>query len=248
VTTRDRPPIGRDYQLMVGALAEATRRRHAELGTAEQAYQESTAQAAGELARAEGDAVAAERWAGAAAAQVLDVDREAGRLWDQLRRARGLRVRAIGELPEPAPVESLPRVALPRTPSETAGVGPESPRTLLARVAVRIDDTIRPGGRRPLPRWALPLLPLVGALVAALAGLVAAGLVTVGGSGVWGGSAVRGAGWLCFVAAPSAGVPIAALVAHRRLRARLDIGGVGLTLLGGMVAATLLSLSFAASH
>src|SRR3954452_19308676 len=99
---------------MVGALAEATRRRDVELGGAEQAYQDSAAQAAGELARAEGDAVSADRWAGAAAAQVLDVDREAERLWDQLRRARGVRVRMLGEVPEPAPVESLPRVALPR--------------------------------------------------------------------------------------------------------------------------------------
>jgi hypothetical protein len=63
-----------------------------------------------------------------------------------------------------------------------------------------------------------------------------------------GGGIIRGAGWLCFLAAPSAGVPVAALLAHRRLQARLDIGGVGLTLLGGMIAATMLSLTFAASH
>ena len=55
-------------------------------------------------------------------------------------------------------------------------------------------------------------------------------------------------GWLAFLVAPSAGVPVAALVAHRRLDARLDIGGVGLTLLGGMIAATLMSLAFAATH
>jgi hypothetical protein len=40
---------------------------------------------------------------------------------------------------------------------------------------------------------------------------------------------------------------VAATLAHRH-NARLDIGGVGLTLLGGMVAATLLSLSFASSR
>jgi hypothetical protein len=251
VTTRDRQPIGRDYQLMVDALAEAARRRDAELGGAERAYQESAAQAAGELARAEGDATSADRWAGAAAAQVLDIDREAARLWDQLRRARGLRVRALGELPEPAPVETLPRVALPRNPASGEDAGTalrDSPRTILARAAERIDDTVRPAARRPLPRWALPLLPLVGALLAALTGLVAAALVTFGGTGVWGGTLIRGLGWLAFLAAPSAGVPVAALVAHRRLQARLDIGGIGLTLLGGMVAATLLSLSFAATH
>jgi hypothetical protein len=249
---RDRRPPGHDYQLMVNALAEANRKRDAELIGAEQAYQDSTAQAAGELARAEGDASTADRWAGAAAAQVLDIDREATRLWDQLRRARGLRVRALGEVPEPAPVEALPRVALPRNPSDplsaVATNGHDSPRTLLARVALRIDDTIRPLGRRPLPRWALALLPLVGAVLSAMAALVAAGLVTFGGTGVYGGSVVRGLGWAAFVAAPSVGVPIAALFARRRLRARLDIGGVGLTLLGGMIAATLISLAFAGAR
>jgi hypothetical protein len=247
VTTRDRQPIGRDYQLMVSALAEAARRRDADLGSAEQAYQESAAQAAGELARAEGDALSADRWAGTAAAQVLDVDREAARLWEQLRRARGMRVRALGEMPEPVPMDAVPRVALPRNPvsTEVAAVR-ENPRVLLARAAERIDYTVRPAGRRPLPRWALPLLPLVGALVAALAGLVASGLVTFGGTGVWAGPVIRGLGWLTFLVAPSAGVPVAALVAHRRLRARLDIGGIGLTLLGGMIAATLMSLAFRA--
>ncbi|WP_127497571.1 hypothetical protein [Actinoplanes solisilvae] len=252
MTTRDRQPIGRDYQLMVSALAEATRRRDAELGNADQAYQENAAQAAGELARAEGDALSADRWAGAAAAQVLDVDREAAHLWDQLRRARGLRVRSLGELPEPAPVESLPRVALPRAPSDPSDPPPptrrETPRALLARAAERIDHTIRPAGRRSLPRWSLPLLPLLGAAVAALAGLVGSGLVTFGGTGVWAGAAIRGAGWLAFLVAPSAGVPVAAYLAHRRLQARLDIGGIGLTLLGGMISATLMSLAFAATH
>src|SRR4051812_25835362 len=103
---------------MVSALAEATRRREAEVGGADQAYQESAAQAAGELSRAEGDALSADRWAGTAAAQVLDVDQEAARLWDQLRRARGIGARALGEVPEPAPVEVLPRVALPRNPPD----------------------------------------------------------------------------------------------------------------------------------
>jgi hypothetical protein len=243
VTTRDR-----DYQLMMSALADVARRRDAELGTAEQAYQESTARAAGELARAEGEATAADRWAGAAAAQVLDVDREAARLWDQLRRARGIRARALGELPEPAAIEVLPRVAIQQS-GETAVAEPprQSARTLLARASERIDVTVRPAARHPLPRWTLPLLPLLGALIAGATGLLAAGLVTMGDAPIAGAVVVRVLGWLAFLLAPSAGVPLAAALAHRR-NARLDIGGVGLTLLGGMLAATLLSLSFAASR
>jgi hypothetical protein len=250
VTTRDRQPLGRDYQLMVSALADVTRRRDAALGDAEQAYQDSAARAAGELARAEGEALAADRWAGAAAAQVLDVDREAARLWDQLRRARGLRVRVLGELPEPASVEAMPRVALQRRPEpgeDVVPAGRQSPRVLLSRAADRIDVTVRPAGAA-VPRWAMPLLPLTGALGALLTGLVAAGLVTFGDNAAWGGCLIRGLGWLTFLIAPSAGVPVAAYLVHRRLRARMDIGGIGLTLLGGMLAATLLSLSFAATR
>ena len=251
MTTRDRQPLGRDYQLMVSALADVTRRRDTAFDDAERAYQDNAARAAGELARAEGEALAADRWAGAAAAQVLDVDREAARLWDQLRRARGLRVRALGELPEPASVEAMPRVALQRRPEPGEDIVPpgrQSPRVLLSRAADRIDVTVHPAGNGLLPRWALPLLPLIGALGAAVAGLVAAGLVTFGDTAEWGGAIIRGLGWLGFAVAPSAGVPVAALFAHSRMGARLNIGGIGLTLLGGMVAATLLSLSFAATR
>jgi hypothetical protein len=242
VTRRDR-----DYQLMLSALADAARRRDAELSMAEQAYQDNAARAAGELARAEGEAAAADRWAGAAAAQVLDVDREAARLWDQLRRARGMRVRALGELPDPVAIEALPRVAIQRSPDAAAEPPRQSARTLLTRASGRIEVTVRPAARRPVARWVLPLLPLVGALAAGAVGLVAAGLVTVGDNPVPGGAVLRLLGWLAFLVAPSAGVPVAAALAHRR-DARLDIGGVGLTLLGGMIAATLLSLSFASSR
>lgn len=249
MTTRERHPAGRDYELMVGALADVARRRDAALNSAERAYQESAAAAAGELARAEGEAAAADRHAGAAAAAVLEVDREAARLWDQLRRAPGVRARAIGEVPEPAAVEALPRVAIQRGPGTGEAVErQESARRLLSRAAERIDGTTRRAPRRPLPRWVLPLLPLLGALVSAATGLVAAGLVTVGETDIPAAAILRGLGWLAFLVAPSAGVPVAATIGHRTLNARLDIGGVGLTLLGGMAAATLMSLSFAATR
>jgi hypothetical protein len=235
---------------MLSALAEVARRRDAALADAEQAYQHSAAQAAGELARAEGEAISAERWAGAAAAQVLDVDREAAQLWEQLRRARRIRVRALGELPEPLPIEAMPRTALESGLDNGAALPAprQSPRTLLAQAADRIEVTVRPALHGSLPRWALPLLPLLGALAAGLCGLFAAGLVTFGGTGVPGGAVLRGLGWLVFLLAPSAGVPVAAALAHQRLHARLDIGGIGLTLIGGMLAATVLSVTFAGTH
>src|SRR5690349_3645897 len=232
---------------MMTALTDVTRRRDTALERAEQAYQDNAARAAGELARAEGEATAANRWAGAAAAQVLDVDREAARLWDQLRRARGIRIRALGELPEPLSIEMVPHTALERSPEDAGALlpAPRQPaRTLLARAAQRIDGTVRPVVRRSLPRWALPLLPVVGALLAGVCGLVAAGLVTFGSTGIPGGAVLRGLGWLAFLMAPSAGVPVAAALSHRRLRARLDIGGIGLTLIGGTLAARVLPATF----
>jgi hypothetical protein len=243
------PTGDHDYQRMITALVDVTRRRDRELENAEQAYQDSAARAAAELTAAENEAVAADRRAASATGQVLEVDREADRLWDRLRRARGLRIRALGELPDPTPMETLPRVALPRSPdSGMTTSGRESAHELLARAAARIEDAVRPASRRPLPGWALALLPLLGALAAAATGLVGAGLVAFGGTPVPGGVVIRGLGWLAFLAAPSAGAPVAATLSHRCLKARLDIGGIGLTLLGGMVAAALLSLTFASAH
>jgi hypothetical protein len=236
----------RDYQLMVNALADVAKRRDAELAGAERAYQDSSGAAAGELARAEGEAAEADRWAGAAAAAVLDIDREATRVWEQLRRVPGIRARALGEVPDPAPVEALPRVAIPRGPDATEYVEErrDSARTLLDRAAERVEERTRPIRRRPLPRWLLAALPLVGALVAGLTGLFAGGLVAIGSADGSTATLVRSVGWLAFLLAPSAGVPVAAWVAHRTLNARLDIGGVGLTLLGGMLAAAALSFTF----
>jgi hypothetical protein len=228
------PTTERDYLRTMAALSDLTRRRDQQLEDAERAYRESAARAAGELSRAESDASAADHRVGTTAAQVLAVDSEAARLWDRLRRGRGIRIRGLGELPDPAehPVAS----------------GQEPARELLARAAGRIEDTVRPASRRPMPGWALALLPLLGALAAAAGGLVGAGLVTFGGTPVPGGDVIRAFGWLTFLVAPSAGAPLAAALAHRCLQARLDVGGIGLTLLGGMIAAALLALVFASAH
>lgn len=234
--------VSREYALMVSALAEAAKRRDGELATAELAYQDSAAAASGELARAEGEAAAADRWAGTAAAAVLDVDREAARLWDQLRRSGGWR--ALGELPEPGNVDALTRAAI-AGPPDAATKRPGPAREVLDRAASRIEQsTTRRVVRRPLPRWALPALPLVGAVLAAMTGLIAGGLVTLGDGPSGPQTVLRVLGWLAFLVAPSTGVPVVAYLAHWRLQARLDVGGVGLTLLGGMLAATTLSLSF----
>ena len=230
----------RDYQLMINALADVAKRRDAELAGAERAYQDHSAAAAGVVARAEGAPAEAVRWAAAAAAAVLDTDREAAQIWEQLRRVPGVRARALGEIPDPAPVETLPRVAIPRGPDAAEFIGDQpSARAILERAAERVEETLRPARRR-----LLPLLPLAGAYVAAATGLLASGMVTVGEGTGSTASAVRALGWVAFLLAPSAGVPVVAWAARRALHARLDIGGVALILLGGMAAAAALSFTF----
>ena len=71
--------------------------------------------------------------------------------------------------------------------------------------------------------------------------------MTIGGTEMWGGPVLRGLGWLAFLVAPVGRCPGGrASPRTAGCEARLDIGGIGLTLLGGMIAATLMSLAFAA--
>lgn len=236
-------PVRREYRMTVSALAEAAKRRDGELAGAELAYQDSVAAAAAALARAQGEAEAADRWAGSAAAAVLELDQEAARLWDRLRRGAGWRLRAWEDLPEPADVEAFGRTAAiaygRHAPAQRGGPAREA----LDRAAERIDRATQRVSRRPLPRRVLPLLPVAGAVIAAATWLVGAGLLALGQVPSGAGAVLRALGWLVFLVAPSAGVPLVAYAAHRRFDGRLDLGGVALTLLGGMLTATTLSVT-----
>ncbi|MDQ7905603.1 hypothetical protein RB614_13865 [Phytohabitans sp. ZYX-F-186] len=225
-----------EYRRLVGALAAAARERDAALATAERGYQDGATEAAAALARAQAATVEAERRASAAAAAVVDVDREAGRVWDELRRAGGLwaRLRPVGELPLPAPVDGVP--------AERAGADAVA---LIETAAKRIDQ-LRPGApRAPLPRWLLPLLPPLGAAAATMTGLVAGGLVTLAHLDSELSWPLRLLGWVTFLLAPFTGLPPAALWVGRQFGSRLDAGAAGLIVLGGMAASCGLSLLFA---
>jgi hypothetical protein len=165
---------------------------------------------------------------------VVEVDREAARLWDGLRRGGGwwTRLRQPGELPIPEDAG--------RTPDAEAEAA-----ALLEGVAKRIDQARRGAPRAPLPRWLLPLLPPLGATAATMTGLVAGGLVTLAhfdSELAW---PLRLLGWLAFLIAPFTGVPPAALWVGRQFGSRLDTGAIGLIVLGGMAAGCGLSLLFA---
>ncbi|MEH1125096.1 hypothetical protein [Micromonospora sp. CPCC 206061] len=227
-----------DYRRLVGALATAANRRDAELASAERSYQDGAAVAAAELALANAAAGEADRRAGAAATAVVKADREATRLWDELRRVRGWRGRRLGDLPPPTPVDLLP------ASSSGAAAGPAAVE-LLDEAARRIDQARRGAPRPSLPRWVLPLLPPLGAFGATMTGLVAGGLVTIAHFDTGLQWPLRLLGWLAFLIAPFTSVPVAAIWVDRQFGSRLDTGATGLTVLGGLCAGCALSLLFA---
>jgi hypothetical protein len=242
-------PAGADrlveYRRLVTALTAASARRAADLETAERAYARGTAEAEAELTALTTAADRAERWAAGAAAAVVAVDREADRLWAELRRVLGWRGALLGDTPAPADPDrgaSGPAL-LARAARAVDALRPENSRLERQRDRQR-DGRRRAGVRRRLPWWVVvTLLPALGATVAAAVALAAGGLVTLGQVGGRAGEAMRLLGYLTFLIAPFTGLPAAAAVAGRRFGGRLDAGGVALTVLGGMIAGCAIALA-----
>ncbi|MEV0607001.1 hypothetical protein AB0I61_11590 [Polymorphospora rubra] len=289
------------YGRLIAELGAAAARRDAALAAADRAYDEGVAAASAELARAAADARAADRRAVADTEAVRRVDREAARLWAELRALRRWPGRRVGDLPEPdgsagepvawagpggeptawagaggvfpggtgpsgagpsgaGPSGAGPSGAGPSGagPSGAGGFGQGLDGVGGSGGAGRSDDGLSPAaraleraGRRiaaahpgaprsPVPRLVLPFLPVVGAALAALTGLVAAGLVAAAPDGAT--SLPRVLGWLVFLVAPFSAIPPVA-VWLRQMGSRLDGGATGLLLLGGMAAGTILSLT-----
>jgi hypothetical protein len=242
-----------EYRRQLAALAEATARRDAELLATERAYHDGAATATAELVRAEAMAAAAERRAGALTVSVAEVDRESARLWQALRglhRRRPGWASRVGVPPEPM----LPQSPDLGYPDQAA---PDSrAQALLDRAARRI-TLARHGVPRPAPpRRVLPLLPVVGAAAAAFTALFAAGLMTLSG-GNTGAHLItlsgdglpsvqlvlRVAGWSAFFLAPFTGLPLASALLNRLFDSRLDVGAIGLLVLGGMASASGISMA-----
>ncbi|MEV7226681.1 hypothetical protein AB0M79_06600 [Polymorphospora sp. NPDC051019] len=253
------------YGRLVAELGAAAARRDTALAAADRAYREGAATASAELARAAADAEAAERRAAADAEAVHLVDREAARLWEELRALRRWPGRPVGDLPEPdraadtttsaaatagaattpaatveAATSAAARAATVWQESGGSGVGLSPAAQALERARQRIAAARPDAPRKPVPRLVLPFLPLVGAALAALTGLVAAGLVAIAPDGA--ASVPRVLGWLVFLVAPFTAIPPVAWWL-RRTGSRLDVGAIGLLLLGGMAAGTILSLT-----
>ena len=91
-----------EYGRLLAELAAVASRREADLAAAERAYADGMATAAAEVRRSHTAAAAAERRAAAAASTVVEVDREAARLWDELRKVRSPWSPRSGPPPDPA--------------------------------------------------------------------------------------------------------------------------------------------------
>jgi hypothetical protein len=204
-----------DYRRLVDDLAVAAKRRDGDLSTAEASYVEGTRAVAADRATATEAAAVAARRVQAAGAAIAETDRDATRLWGDLRHSLGWRGRRLGGLPEPD------------SSTVDSATGPVE---LLGRVADLLALAQRTG-RPAVPRRVLPLLPILGAVAAALVTAVATGLLLIGDT------ATTVLGQVTLFLAPFAGLPVATGWADRRYGARLDTGAIGLTVIGGMVAA-----------
>lgn len=184
------------YREAVAALAEPLHRRIAGLDEADRALAAGL-RAATELTAAahraarEADAEAARARAGAEQA-----DRDASRIWRDVRSFHGRRGHTLGDLPEPLPVDTA---------------HPASAPALLAR-AERMLAQARRGELRvdpPVPVWPVMLAAgVLGALV--LAGVGRAVLSATGGMTGDSRTALKVIAEIAFFAAPFAGIPLGA--------------------------------------
>jgi hypothetical protein len=218
-----------DYRSLMTELAGTVTRRATALAAAERAYHDGMAAAAAELRRAEAEAAEWDRRAAAAASAVVEVDREAERLWSDLQRTRAWPGHRPGTAPEPAPATAQPPVE----------IDDDASAALLTRVAHQIHGgppRIGIGLSGKLPVLVPPLLPMLGAATTAVTALVASALLALANLGPPGEGALRLVGGLAYFASPFAGIPVASHWARRRWSARLDTGAVAMIVLGGLCA------------
>jgi hypothetical protein len=207
-----------DYRRLAAELAWAQSRYGIESAGAEKSYVDGCAAVAAEVSAAQNAAEAARGRAVAAADTVAATDAEAVASWRELAGLVGLRARRkLGPVPEPAGASTVD----------------EPPALPLRRVAAALDVAREGGPSRPVPGLVLALLPLLG-LASSAIGLVALRIVfaLIGERQVL----LNVLGQVLVFLAPFAGLPVLAALTRRWYGSQPDIGAVGLTVLGGMVA------------
>jgi hypothetical protein len=196
----------KEYRRLVAHLVTASRHRDSAVAAATQSYVDA-------MKLVEQDMQAATRIEEAAAAAVAvreaavaEVDQQADRIWTEMLAGLGWRARRAGPLPPP----------------DLGALADPDPASHLAAAAARVARTHR--GAQILP---LPLL----ASLAAIGALGAVALTLLAGAAV----ALPWLSWPCYVAAPFAGIPVAARWIDYWAAARPDAASIGLTVLGGML-------------
>lgn len=200
-----------EYRALVTDLVTASRRRDVAVTSATQSYLDG-------LAVVEQDLTAATRIHQACAEvvatrelAVADVDQQAERIWTELLSGHRWRARRAGPLPAPAA-------------GPVAGPVAADPASLLANAAARVARARRGAEALPLPL--LLSLVALGALGAVALGLLAGAVADL-----------HWLSWPLFMLAPFVGIPVAARWVDYWAATRLDTGAIGLTVLGGMLAA-----------
>jgi hypothetical protein len=216
------------YQELMARLAAEESRYAAECDAVRRTYDQQCAAAAAlaEEARAAVGATAA--GVRAASAIVEHVDEQSAELWYALRSKTSGRLRTrLGVPPEPAAPAD---VRDPPTAMERAHE--PGPVRLLAEAQNLVSRARR---REPLPARSYAILPLLGAIGAGLAYLLARSILLLGHT-------LHGPPSVVVVAVGQIGLfasPLAGLLATPRYTerrgARLDAGVVGLVVLGGML-------------
>jgi hypothetical protein len=216
-----------DYRTLAQALMALDAERAAAISAASRTYAVAVAGATQEVSIAEASVWAAERATHAAAERVADVDERASGIWRELGALLGRRGRRLGPIPPPA-AECV----------DSAGSGYSDPldgaREMITRTA--LGEPIA-----PVPRWIVGFLPVLGAVAAIVVTAPIRGVLALTGERVF---AVNLVAQILMFFAPFAGVPLLVSWTGRHYGARPDIGAIGLTALGGMIASCGIVLLF----
>ncbi len=212
-----------DYRSLALALHELDADRRGAVAAADQTRASALFASESEVAGHDEVARQAEAAEAAARQRMADVDDRATRLWLELAALLGRRGRRIG--PVPAPSASPPRGHDAGWLDGTAA----DPLDIAAETITRwaVGEPIA-----PVPRWTVAALPPAGATATLAVSLPIRGIAALAGSGF---AHVIAEVLLFF--APFAGVPLVMAWSRHRFGSRPDIGAIGLTALGGMIAA-----------
>lgn len=252
------------YRAFAAELSQLDAARADAIATATRAHTAAAAPATDAVEIATAALRAASETARAAAARVDRVDGRAGRLWQEMRALLGRRGRRLGDLPTAEadltiddiyhPPYATAQAHVPGTShARGASHDPGTPRasgaphgkggsdTVHMRDATAALDAAAETIARvalgqpivPIPMWTLAVLPFVGALSALTVTLpVHAVLASTAGSV----GPLRMLADVLLFGAPFAGIAALTRWTRRRFCCRPDIGTIGVTLLGGMVA------------